>query len=296
MPSRLCPIAILLVLAVSSSVGRAEPAGELRLIPQPKRVEVRAGSFALDRPLVLEAPSAQARRLAELLGEELGRFGLGALEASEKNAQPHSFRIAPCAAQATAAPSRAKLEAPTEAATEAAAREAYCLLVAADEILCTASTDAGLLHGLATVRQLVRANRRDRAIPCLSIRDWPSLRWRCFQDDMTRGPSSRLATLEFEAGLGSYLKLNLMTYYMEYQYEFQKHPEIGPKDGSLTAAELKKLVEFAGPLGVDILGNQQSFGHFSADSQASALCGDGRGSRRPLARQGRDLSTARRFV
>ena len=80
---------------------------------------------------------------------------------------------------------------------------------------------------------------------------------------MTRGPSSTLDTLKFEAGLASYLKLNLMTYYMEYQFAFKKHPKIGPPNGSLTPDELSALVAFAKPLEVDMLGNQQSFGHFS---------------------------------
>jgi len=55
-----------------------------------------------------------------------------------------------------------------------------------------------------------------------------------------------------------------MTYYMESQFAFKKHPEIGPANGSLTPEELSALVDFAKPLGLDILGNQQSFGHFGA--------------------------------
>ena len=56
--------------------------------------------------------------------------------------------------------------------------------------------------------------------------------------------------------------MNLMSYYMEHQFAFKEHPEIGPKDGSLTPEDLRALVAFAKPLGIDILGNQQSFGHF----------------------------------
>ena len=95
-------------------------------------------------------------------------------------------------------------------------------------MVCAASEPAGLFYGLQTLCQLIRANRQGDALPCLTIRDWPSLRWRCFQDDMTRGPSSTLDTLKFEAALGSYLKLNLMTYYMEYQYRVHEAPEDRP--------------------------------------------------------------------
>lgn len=35
-----------------------------------------------------------------------------------------------------------------------------------------------------TICQLIRANRRAKGVPCLSVRDWPSLRWRGFQNDI----------------------------------------------------------------------------------------------------------------
>ncbi|HIQ21285.1 MAG TPA: hypothetical protein EYH34_08640, partial [Planctomycetes bacterium] len=110
--------------------------------------------------------------------------------------------------------------------------------------------------------QLIRANRHQDHLPALVVRDWPSFRWRCFQDDMTRGPSSTLATLQREVALGALLKMNLFTYYMEYQYAFRKHPDIGPPDGALQPEELVRLVDFARLYHVQILGNQQSFGHF----------------------------------
>ena len=80
---------------------------------------------------------------------------------------------------------------------------------------------------------------------------------------MTRGPSSRLATMQRDVQLGALMKMNVWTYYMEYQFAFKKHPKIGPPDGSLTPADLRALVAYAKPLHVDVMGNQQSFGHFA---------------------------------
>jgi hexosaminidase len=140
--------------------------------------------------------------------------------------------------------------------------DSYALEVRTDALVCTAAQPAGLPYGLQTVCQLIRANLKSNALPGLVIRDWPSLRWRGFQDDMTRGPSSTLDTLKFEASLAAYLKLNLMTYYMEFQFAFRKHPAIGPLNGSLTPEDLSALVSFVKPLHLEILGNQQSFGHF----------------------------------
>ncbi len=156
----------------------------------------------------------------------------------------------------------AKAEAASGAGPGENVEECYRLEVRPEAVVCSADHEAGLLYSIHTLRQLIRANRRDGKLPCLSIRDWPSLRWRCLQDDITRGPSPKMGVLKLQADVGSYLKLNLFTYYMECQFAFKKHPVIGPPDGSLTSEELKALVDYAKPLHVDILGNQQSFGHF----------------------------------
>ncbi len=140
--------------------------------------------------------------------------------------------------------------------------EGYALAVEPDAIRIVAATEAGLFHGIETLCQLIRANREGNRIPCLTIRDWPSLRWRCFQDDLTRGPSTRPDVLLRQLELGAFFKHNLFTYYMEYQYAWKKHPSLGPPDGSLSPEALKWLVEYGRDVHVDILGNQQSFGHF----------------------------------
>jgi hypothetical protein len=226
-------------------------AESLNLIPYPKAVEWHGGQCALDQPLEFEAPAEQGEVLGRLLNEELQSADLKPARLSTLKAALPVFRLST---------TRAVLTLPAFPASNAP--EAYALEVRAGEVVGVARTPAGLVCALQTLRQLIRANRQGAALPCLWMRDWPTLRWRAFQDDLTRGPSSTLGTLKFEADLASFLKLNLMTFYMEYQFAFQKHPRIGPTNGSLTAAELSSLVTYAKPLNLDILGNQQSFGHF----------------------------------
>jgi len=224
---------------------------DLRLVPFPKSVAWEAGRFSFGKSLTFEICDGQGQLPAQLLNVELQRAGLrGARVRGLKSAVP-AFRLA--------ARKRSPL---LPALPQQTASKSYALEVRADEIVCAASDPAGLWYGLQTLCQLIRANRQGDTLPCLQICDWPSLRWRCFQDDLTRGPSSTLDTLKFEASLASYLKLNLMTYYMEYQFAFKKHPKIGPPNGSLTPEELSALVDYVRPLHLDVLGNQQSFGHF----------------------------------
>jgi hypothetical protein len=234
-----------------TSVVQAAETDALRLIPFPKEVRRQPGQFALSQPLGLEITGTNGAIWGRTLNDELQRAGLPAARVHPLASPSPAFRLAarPGPFQPPALP-------------QTNAPESYALEIRAEEIVGAAREPAGLFYALQTLGQLVRANRRGDALPALSIRDWPSLRWRCFQDDMTRGPSSTLETLKFEASLASFLKLNLMTFYMEYQFAFQKHPKIGPPDGSLTPEDLSALVAHARPLHLDILGNQQSFGHF----------------------------------
>jgi hexosaminidase len=232
---------------------RANDAAALRLVPFPKQVELQSGTFSLDQPLVLQAPAKLADRLGRLIGDEFRRAGLTPPKVQTVGDDVKHWTLA----ATPAAASEPKVR-------DGVTPQDYALGVRSDGVSCSAPGDAGLLYGVQTLCQLIRANRRGQSLPCLEIRDWPSLAWRGFQDDMTRGPSAKLDTLKREVDLGAGLKMNLFTYYMEHQYAFPKNPVIGPKDGSLLPDELKALVAYAKPREVEILGNQQSFGHFGA--------------------------------
>ncbi|MGQ9592561.1 MAG: beta-N-acetylhexosaminidase, partial [Planctomycetota bacterium] len=245
--------AVLLTLSASAGTLSAEGVhpGSLRLVPFPKEVELSGGSFRLDRPLALEAGREVAPLAARLLAEEFRARGLEPPKVRERAGSGSSLRIS---AEPQAAWSPPELPG-------RASLEGYALEIDAASIRLAGGSRDGLLHAVQTLRQLIRANAHDRALPALRIRDWPSIRWRAFQDDITRGPSSTLEELEREVSLGAYFKHNVFTYYMQSQFAFQKHPDIGPPEGSLSAGELRELVRFAEPLGVRILGNQQSFAH-----------------------------------
>ncbi|MHB8957447.1 MAG: glycoside hydrolase family 20 zincin-like fold domain-containing protein [Pirellulaceae bacterium] len=245
---------VVLSLLFGGPVARVLPdeASELRLVPFPKQVTTRPGTFALKNGLVLQLPAEARVPLATQLVAELRRAGLTEIDVQPSDGIPHVVVLA------------ADRRRPSESAfPQDAPEESYTLEVTSDQVCCRGVDSRGLLYSVQTLCQLIRANRTDAGLPCLEIRDWPSLRWRCFQDDLTRGPSSTPQTLQQHIDLGSELKMNLFTYYMEYQYAFQKHPIIGPPDGSLSPQELSELVKYASTRHVDILGNQQSFGHWA---------------------------------
>ena len=246
------------LLALLASVlnlrATTDESSSLRLVPFPKQIERAQGSFSLKSQLVLEVNRDQAEMLRGQLADELKLAGFKAPTLLVLKQPANTLRLS--------SKPRGKIAPPAFRADATA--EDYVLQIQPDAITVAAPGPEGLAHGGQTLRQLIRANRTGDALPCVTIRDWPSIRWRAFQDDLTRGPSSTLENLKLQAALGTFLKQNILTYYMEYQFAFAKHPAIGPKDGSLTPEELKALVKFSVPLHLNILGNQQSFGHFTA--------------------------------
>jgi hypothetical protein len=87
------------------------------------------------------------------------------------------------------------------------------------------------------------------------------MRWRGLHDDISRGPVPTLDYFKKQIRIISGYKLNLFSLYIEHTFDYQKHPLIGPKEGALTAAEVKELVEYARRYHVTILPEQQAFGH-----------------------------------
>jgi hypothetical protein len=238
---------------IVATAARAGEAGNLRLVPFPKQVTLADGTFDLQRPLVLETGQAAGSSLVAAIVDELKRAGLPTPKIATNAAHPLVLRLS---TGPVAGPITFKFR-------DGATPDDFQLKIEREAITGGGQGPAGAFYAAQTLCQLIRANRDGTRLPCLSIDDWPSLRWRCAQDDLTRGPSSTLATLQRGVEIGAALKLNMWTYYMEYQYAFGKHPQIGPADGSLEPADLKALVVHAQKLHTEVLGNQQSFGHFS---------------------------------
>ena len=244
-------LAAFLLFTVCLHSAAADEVASLRLVPFPKQIEMGAGRLALDQMQVITLPEAAKAAAEAFLIEELKRNGLAKIELQPGSDETLVIRVTPFAGSAIPLPDL----------RQGAGEEEYALCVSEDGVAIVAGAMPGLLHGLTTLAQLVRANCQEGTIPCLTIQDWPSLRWRAFQDDLTRGPSTKFSELKRDVTRGAMLKMNLFTYYMQHQFAFTKHPLLGPKDGSLTPEELAGLVEHARPLGVEILGNQQSFAH-----------------------------------
>ena len=66
--------------------------------------------------------------------------------------------------------------------------EGYVLKIEKKNIYIVANSEAGAFYGVQTLKQLLRGHPDPLQLPALTIRDWPSIPFRCVMDDISRGP------------------------------------------------------------------------------------------------------------
>jgi hexosaminidase len=125
-----------------------------------------------------------------------------------------------------------------------------------------ANTEAGLFYGVQSLKQLIRANRTGNSIPCLLITDKPTMRYRGWMDDISRGPIPTVEFIKKEIRTMAEFKQNFFNLYTEHVFRSDKYPDISPTDG-FTPAEIKELADYAAKYHMDLMGNFQSFGHMA---------------------------------
>ena len=138
--------------------------------------------------------------------------------------------------------------------------EGYVVHVSPARVVVAAKSGAGVFYGVQTLKQLIRSNRSGRAIPCVTIADWPALRYRGWMHDISRGPIPTMAFLKQIVVKMAEFKQNFFTLYTEHVFRLKSHPEIAPMDG-ISAEEIAELSSFAKTYHVELVGNAQSFGH-----------------------------------
>ena len=244
--------AVLLALLVAG----AARAQELpRLLPAPRelvRVEApRPFDATITFPaLRLEADRVAAREFVEAMRERGLRAELG---------NPRGWPVAiHREGSAEARDVLRRLGVPFDTAMRA---EGYVLAVGTDGAVVVAASDAGAFYGLQTLKQLFSGSGpRARVTPAL-IRDWPALRWRGVQDDLSRGPVPTLAYQKSQVRRLAQFKLNVLMLYFEHTLAFAAFPTVAPPGGAMTREDVRELVEYAARFHVTVIPHQQTFGH-----------------------------------
>ena len=137
--------------------------------------------------------------------------------------------------------------------------EGYAITIDRKGIRIEFREATGLRVAMATMRQLLR--QYDRRLPCLAIHDWPDFARRGVMLDISRGRMPKLETLLKLAGRLADFKLNELQLYTEHTFAYSKHKSVWQSWGALTGDEIRQLDARCQQLGIDLVPNQNSFGH-----------------------------------
>jgi hexosaminidase len=137
--------------------------------------------------------------------------------------------------------------------------EGYTLSISKNGIEISFRESGGLRAATATLRQLLR--QCGRRLPCLAIRDWPDFPRRGVMLDVSRGRVPKLETLLDLAEHLADFKINELQLYTEHTFAYRNYKSAWQSWGALTGAEIQHLDARCRELGIDLVPNQNSFGH-----------------------------------
>jgi hexosaminidase len=251
---------LLLSLIAAETPG---PQNQLKLIPQPKEVQLHAGSFRVKpttRILVEFGHQEEDRIAAETLAEEI--HDQSGMKLSITGERPDAKQAPSTIVLARLEDQRVKqFLASKGLKADSIGDQGYLLFSDKAHLIVAANTGQGLFYGVQTLRQLLHGDGHTLVCPAVSIRDWPSMEWRGVQDDISRGPIPTEDYMKRQIRTLAAYKVNLFALYMEHVFDFASQPLLAPKEAALTPQEINALVDYARHLYVTIVPEQQTFGH-----------------------------------
>ena len=227
-------------------------AQNIHILPTPQQVETHEGYFVWNDDVILtyDASDAEINQIVTILRNDLDQISGRKVQFSRGVITGKRF---------------IELIKTDHLGVSENENQAYRLTVNNNFVRMEATTNTGLFYATQSLKQLFRhsflSNKGEIVIPCMTITDWPNFKIRAWQDDISRGPIVSMDYLKRLIPQMAECKLNAFSLYTEHTFKTQCHPDIAPID-AFTAEEIKELEEFCRPYHIQIIGNQQCFGHF----------------------------------
>jgi hypothetical protein len=137
--------------------------------------------------------------------------------------------------------------------------QGYRLSVRSDGVTIIGGDSAGQFYGIQTLTQLIQTHGAD--VPCVDIEDEPGLAVRGVMLDVSRDKVPTMATLKSLIDLLASWKINQFQLYIEHTFAYAAHREVWADASPLTAEEIRELDAFCRERFVELVPNQNSFGH-----------------------------------
>lgn len=137
--------------------------------------------------------------------------------------------------------------------------QGYRLVITTRQVRLTFSDAAGAWNGAQTLRQLIRQFRE--ALPTCTIEDHPDFASRGVMLDISRDKVPTMETLYLLVDQLAEWKINRFELYTEHTFAYRNHREVWEKASPMTADEIRALDAFCAARFIELVPNQNSFGH-----------------------------------
>jgi hypothetical protein len=236
---------LLLFVVAPPVLTRRSKTKELNLLPYPRSLERRPGYYTMPERAVVHLDAGLPRDTMLAAGARLQEAARAAGSELEIVTGPTAHpRLAILAKESTDAPAQP---------------EGYALNINSRLVTLSYREVSGLRAGVATLRQLLR--EYGRRLPQLRIKDYPDFPRRGVMLDISRGRVPNLATLFELVGHLADFKINEFQVYTEHTFAYRHYEPVWRDWGALTGEEILRLDARCRELGIDLVPNQNSFGH-----------------------------------
>jgi len=140
--------------------------------------------------------------------------------------------------------------------------EGYRLALTPAGATLRADDEAGARHGRRTLAQWLRLHAGDDGIPAVEVEDWPDLPRRGVMLDVSRDKVPSMETLLALVDLLGAWKVNQLQLYVEHTFAYRGHEVVWRHASPLTPEEVRALDAHCREQGIELVPNQNSFGHF----------------------------------
>ena len=213
------------------------------LAPSPQRLMPLAAGFAIvaTTPIELMGAAQPLLASAQRLQQTLRQRGVDApIHAGSRDGAAIRLSVDP--AQATRG-------------------QGYKLLIEPTGITLVGADAAGAFYGVCTLCQLVTLADADLTLPGAIIHDWPDLPQRGIMFDVTRDRVPTMQTLFDLVDLLAGLKVNQLQLYTEHAFAYRGHEVVWQDASPITGEEILALDAYCRERFVELVPNQNSFGH-----------------------------------
>ncbi|WP_020580291.1 beta-N-acetylhexosaminidase [Actinopolymorpha alba] len=137
--------------------------------------------------------------------------------------------------------------------------QGYELSITPERLLVEAGTPQGVFYGVCTLIQVIEQSAPE--LPCLRISDWPDHAARGVMLDVSRDKVPTMETVYALIDLLAGWKINQIQLYTEHTFAYRRHPEVWANASPFTGEEILALDAYCKERHIELVPNQNSFGH-----------------------------------